>query len=135
MATTPRTPGVGTTKVIQLAPPKIVQKGAASAKVIGMMAVAVVISVVGAEVRVNEEPTRENILGQALSSPFLIVAGGAATTVVLVLLADFAGEPGETFGVGLAGVILLASVFIGAAPLWGVLRNLFSPAPKKGTKK
>ena len=127
----------GTTQVIQLAPPQIVQKGAASAKIVGMMAVAIIASVAGAEFRAAgtnaTETAKSDPLGYALSSPFLIFAGGTAATVVFVLLADFGGDVGEKLGTGLAGLVLLSTVLIQAGPLWKGLSSLYG-ATTKGKK-
>lgn len=114
-------------QVIQIAPPTIVQKGAVSARIVGMMALAVVVSVVAAETRVADGTTKKDAIGVALSSPFLIIAGGTGATMVFVLLADFGGAPGEKLGGGLAVVVLLSVLLVQAAPLWKGLSRLFQP--------
>jgi hypothetical protein len=116
-------------QVIQIQPPKLVHKGNESLKVVGMMSVAVVVAVVSSEVRKTSGKKAE-MAGFSLD-PFLIFAGGAGATVVFVLMTDFGGDVGETLGVGLAGLVLLASVLITGAPLWSALAKHLKGSPTK----
>lgn len=118
-------------QVIELAPPKIVQKGAASAKIVGMMAIAGLASVVGAEYRAaNKTTSKPNTF---LGSPFLVIAGATGATVVLVLIADFGGAPGEAWATGLATLVLLVAVLFQAAPVWKALSNVFKSGKVGGS--
>lgn len=118
-------------QVIQLQPPKLVQKGAASAKIVGLMTVATAVSIAGAEYRTVSGKT--DTADKVLSSPFLIIAGATGATVILVLLADFGGDPGEAWGSGLALLVLLVSVLIQAGPLWKKLSTAFQTTAPSAT--
>lgn len=129
----------GQTLTIQ--PPKIVTKSAEATKILGMMALVGVLGVVGAEVRNTKTKTKPaDKIGIALSSPFLVLAGVTLSSVILVSLASFAGEPGETLGVGLAGVALVGALLIEGQPIAGAVTGLFkktatSPKASKGAGK
>ena len=130
----------GQTFTIQ--PPKIVTKSAGATKILGMMALVGVLGVVGAEVRnanTKTQPPADKI-GIALSSPFLVLAGVTLSSVILVSLASFGGEPGETLGVGLAGIALVGALLIEGQPIAGAVTGLFkktatSPKASKGAGK
>lgn len=124
-------------QVIQIAPPTLVKKGASSSKILGLMALTAVFGVIGAEIR-NAKTTKgrstSDIVGVALSSPFLVIAGATIATVILVALADFGGDAGETLGVGLAGVTLIGTMLIQGGPVFDAVNGLFAKT-KTTTKK
>lgn len=134
---------MATAQVIQIAPPKLIQKGAASSRILGLMALTAVFGVIGAEIRgQTKKTTGADKLGYILGSPFLVIFGAAAATVILVSIADFGGDVGETLGVGLAGVALLGTMLIEGGPVFTAINKLFTKSStttttstKKGTSK
>lgn len=126
--------GRGTT-TIKLEPPEIVSKVASGGKILGMMAIVGVLGVVGAEIRNNKAKgqTTNDKIGVALASPFIVFAGVTVATVILVSLAQFGGEPGETLAEGLAGVALVGTLLVQGAPIFDALGGLFKVTPKKST--
>lgn len=119
---------MATPQVIQLAPPTIVQKGATSAKVVGILALSALINVVGDEIEGGKTAAKgsSDALTKIIEDPFLVIVGTTFLAVVLVLLADIGGDPGERAAMVIAVVILLFSALNGGAPLWAGLENTFT---------
>ena len=111
-------------------------------RIFGMMTLAVVLGVVGAEIRSGQKLTTGKTApaGAAgvLSDPFMVILGGTAAAAILVAIASFGGTPGAKFGVGLAGLTLIGSILYNGSPVFAALKGATNPAstptpaPKKG---
>lgn len=101
-------------------------------QIVAFMAFAVVFGLVGHTIKTAS--TSSSGIGGA---DVKIVLGGAVGTVLLVLLSE-AGEGGETFAKGLAGLTLVASVLINGSPVFKKISTITSkstPAPHLVTTK
>jgi hypothetical protein len=83
--------------------------------VVGLMGMAVVFSVIGAEI--NAANGTKSAAGAAFSEPFIIIGGGTIAAVLLTLLSD-AGESAQQFAVGLAGLACITALLVNGAPVW-----------------
>lgn len=101
---------------ISIQAPKIIQKGAASASIIGMLAASAILGVVGAELKLAK--SKGTKATKFLESPFLILAGTTMVALISLGFADFGGEIGESVGKGLAGLVLLFSALEAAGSVW-----------------
>lgn len=100
--------------------------------VAGLMGVAMIFSVIGAEVKALNPPKGGVQLPKAFSEPFVILAGGTIATVFLVLISDL-GDTGRQFAVGLAGLAAVTAVLVNGAPVWTAILNLTSSKPTAPT--
>lgn len=102
---------------------------ASSRTIFGLMAAAMLFSIIGAEITLSNPPKGQGVnVGKALSSPFLILLGGTAATAILVLVAE-AGEVGRKFGVGMAGLAATTAILVNGGPVWTALNNLLGSKP------
>jgi hypothetical protein len=97
----------------------------ASRKVVGLMALAVIFSVIGQELKAKEGGAKP--VG-GLSGPAKTILGGTIATALLSFLAE-AGSTGQQLGVGLASVACVTAVFVNGAPVWKGISNLFGGTP------
>lgn len=85
--------------------------------VAGLMGMAMIFSVIGAEIRAANPTTGGVQVGKAFSEPFVIIGGGTIATVMLTLISD-AGETGRKFAVGLAGLAAITALLVNGGPVW-----------------
>jgi hypothetical protein len=90
--------------------------------VAGLMAIAIVFSVISAEIKVVSGAKGTTVNG-AFSEPFLIIAGGTIATVILTLISDV-GNSGRQFAVGLAGLACVTAVLVNGGPVWKAVNGL-----------
>jgi hypothetical protein len=83
-----------------------------SRTVAGLMGMAIIFSVIGAEINPKAADA-----GKAFSEPFVIIGGGTIAAVILSLLAD-TGNTGRQFAVGLAGLACVTAVLVNGGPVW-----------------
>jgi hypothetical protein len=100
---------------------------AATRKVVGLMAFAVIFSVVGLELKRNQQGQSAPSQGAGLSGPAKIILGGTIATALLSFLAE-AGAAGEQIGVGLAGITAVTAMLVTGGPVWTGIGNLFGGA-------
>lgn len=67
------------------------------------------------------------VTGGITTSGRIILGGFFATTLLIML--SHAGNPGREWAVGLAGVTMVASVFVYGGPVWSEANKLFSSTP------
>jgi hypothetical protein len=96
--------------------------------VVGLMGVAMIFSVIGAEVKALNPKTGGSKVGQAFSEPFVIIGGGTIATTFLVLIAG-AGETGRNFAVGLSALAAIAAVLVNGGPVWTAIDNFLQAKP------
>jgi hypothetical protein len=95
-----------------------------SRTIVGLMAFAVVFSLIGNELKHNGQTSNPNpASSNGLSEGGTIVLGGTVATVLLILLSH-AGSAGSQFAVGLAGVTLATSALVYGGPVWSSLGKL-----------
>lgn len=98
---------------------------AASRKVVGLMALAVIFTVAGEEIKTlsgQKPPTT------GLSSPAKTILGGTIATALLSFASE-AGPTGQQFAVGIATIAVVTSLFVNGGPVWRALGNLFGAKP------
>lgn len=107
------------------------------------MAVAVLFSVIGAEIRnvqatstpgtqttglaKPKAPASPNVPGLFYEPPLIFLAGTVATAG-LVLLTD-TGSVGETLGVGLAGLSMVTALLVNGGPVWRAIGGAVGSKP------
>ena len=103
---------------------------AGSRTIFGLMAFAVLFSLVGNEIKSFQSvPTASK---NPVSTGVRIIIGGFAGSMVLILVSK-AGEPGRKFAVGTASVVTVAAVFVYGGPVWKALAGVFGSQPTKPT--
>jgi hypothetical protein len=98
--------------------------------VVGLMGMAVVFSVIGAEI--NAANGTKSAAGAAFSEPFIIIGGGTIAAVLLTLLSD-AGESAQQFAVGLAGLACITALLVNGAPVWRAIDSFLGAKPTGST--
>jgi hypothetical protein len=96
--------------------PELSLPTANSRTIVGLMGVAVVFSVISAEINPKKGTS-------AFSEPFVIIAGGTIAAALLSLIAE-AGDTGRRFGVGLASLACVTAVLVNGKPVWTTVENL-----------
>jgi hypothetical protein len=91
--------------------------------VAGLMGLAMLFSVIGAEIKALEPAKGGVELPAAFSEPFIIIAGGTVATVALVVIADL-GQGGRKFAVAFAGLAMVTAVLVNGGPVWSAILNL-----------
>jgi hypothetical protein len=99
----------------------------ANRKVVGLMAFAVIFSVIGQELKAKQGGAKPGST-TGLSGPAKTILGGTIATALLSFLAE-AGSTGEQLGVGLAAVTAVTAMLVTGAPVWDGIRNIFGASP------
>ncbi len=111
-------------------------------KIVGAMAVAMVFGVIAGErkafsgsLKTSQQTNHAVVSG--VETPVKVILGGTIATAILVGISEL-GEPGAKLGVGLAVLVLVFSVLVNGAPVWGLISDVVSskartPAPTTPT--
>jgi hypothetical protein len=106
---------------------------AASRKVVGLMAGAVIFTVLSEEIKMHQKgATTGPPTAGHLSSPAKTILGGTIATALLSFMTE-AGPTGQQLGVGLAAVTAVTAVLVNGGPVFTVLRNLFGAQVTTGS--
>lgn len=100
-------------------------------RIVGLMAFAVVFSVIGAEIKKTAAPAPTGP-APLISGPAKIILGGTVAAALLSLLAE-STEAAQDWAVGLAGVATVTAVLINGAPVWSALNRIFGSAASGST--
>ncbi len=76
----------------------------------------------------NPLATGPSTVGRGITTSGRIILGGFFATTLLIMLSH-AGNPGREWAVGLAGVTMVASVFVYGGPVWAEANKLFGSTP------
>lgn len=105
----------------------------ATRKVVGLMAVAVIFSLVGNEIKNAEQGASPGQKAAGtLSTGAKIIIGGTIATAILSFATE-AGPAGQQFGVGIATVAVVTSLFVSGAPVWHAISNIVGNTKTTGT--
>lgn len=101
--------------------------------VVGFMGVAMIFSVIGAEIRAANPATSSGVnVGKAFSEPYLIIGGGTIATTFLVLIAT-AGDTGRRFAIGLSALTMVTAVLVNGGPVWKAINGFIGSEPTTPT--
>lgn len=105
----------------------------ATRKVVGLMAVAVIFSLVGNELKNAEGDSSvpQKAVG-TLSTGAKIIIGGTVATAILSFATE-AGPAGQQFGVGIATIAVVTSLFVSGAPVWRAISNVVGSTGPTGS--
>lgn len=93
-------------------------------KIMGLMAFAVIFSLIGDEIDKAEGPDQTNAQAEGFfSSGAKIILGGMIATGILMFVAEF-GSGGAQLSQGLAGTAAVAAMFVKGGPVWKGISNL-----------
>lgn len=105
----------------------------ATRKVVGLMAVAVIFSLVGNELKNAEGgASAPQKAAGTLSTGAKIIIGGTVATAILSFATE-AGAAGQQFGVGIATVAVVTSLFVSGAPVWRAISNIVGSTKSTGS--
>ncbi len=102
--------------------------------IFALMFFAIGFSLLGNEIKVAQA-AKTPVAGTAtgMTTSGRIILGGFFATTLLIMLSH-AGNPGREWAVGLAGVTMVAAVFVEGKPVWDEFNKLFSSTPTTKTK-
>lgn len=103
----------------------------ASRKVVGLMAFAVLFSVIGEEIKAVKATNSKTAPG-TFTGPAKIILGGTIATAILSFAAE-TGSTGQQFAVGLAAVTAGTAMLIEGGPVWSLLNKFFGSTPTGST--
>lgn len=99
--------------------------------VAGLMATAVLFSLIGNEIQVAKGASNDK-LSSGLSKAATIIVGGFIAGGLLIGVSG-AGEAGRRFSVGLATVVAVTSLLVYGKPVWDGINTIVSGTPTKPT--
>lgn len=76
----------------------------------------------------NPLATGPSAVAGGITTAGRIILGGFFATTLLIMLSH-AGNPGREWAVGLAGVTMVAAVFVYGGPVWSEANKLFGSTP------
>lgn len=98
-----------------------------SRTVFGLMAFAVLFSLIGNEIKVAQGQSKDQ-LSSGVTVAGRIIIGGFFATSILVLLSH-AGDEGRQVATGLAAVTTLTATLVYGGPVWDSANKLFGSTP------